>query len=185
MTSVKPKIILTGKRFGFWTVLHFDPDCPKRDNKWICRCKCGLEKSVQAWGLKDGRSRSCGCSGGMGSQVSHGLNGTVIHRAWCHIRHRCLNPKYETYRYYGGRGIRVCEFIRQSPKHLLTVIGDRPRRTLSIDRVNNNGNYSCGSCPDCLSHGWSMNLRWATRKQQARNKRSRAFMSLPNPSIYD
>lgn len=73
------------------------------------------------------------------------------------------------YHRYGGRGIKMCEFIRASPMHLLLIVGEKPYPGLSVGRINNDGMYSCGSCAECAQNQWTLNVRWETAKQQARN----------------
>ncbi len=105
------------------------------------------------------------------SRTIHGLAGTRIYKSWDQMKQRCENPTSEHYHKYGGRGISICQFIRLSPANIIHVIGDRPEG-LTIDRIDNNGNYSCGSCPECIQNGWSLNIRWANWDQQAQNRRS-------------
>jgi len=78
---------------------------------------------------------------------------------WYAMKQRCHNSKHSGYRNYGGRGIKVCDRWLNSFKDFLKDIGKRPSLKHSIDRVNNDSNYEPGNC------------RWATRKQQANNKR--------------
>lgn len=164
---------LTGRRFGYWTVIRFDPASPKERKiyRWICRCDCGTRRSVASLGLKNGRTKSCGCGINRITSSTHHLTRTYIHRKWDGMKSRCLNPNNKDYKNYGGRGIKICEGILQSPKTLLDIIGYRPSSKLSIDRRNNNGHYSCGACLECRSNEWPMNLRWATASQQQNNRR--------------
>ncbi len=109
------------------------------------------------------------------SRTIHGLARTRLYKSWDQMKQRCENPKCEHYYKYGGRGISICQFIRSSPASILQLIGDRPEG-LTIDRKDNNGNYSCGSCPECIDNKWPLNIRWADWSQQAANRRgSRRF----------
>ena len=90
---------------------------------------------------------------------------------------RCYRTSNSGYYNYGGRGIRICEFIRAGPENLFSIVGKRPKG-LSIDRPDNDGNYSCGSCAECKSKGWKKNLRWATAYQQARNQRDLNYITI-------
>lgn len=90
---------------------------------------------------------------------------------------RCYNSENSGYYNYGGRGIRICEFIRVSPENLLSIVGPRPKG-LSIDRPNNDGSYSCGFCAECKSKQWCLNVRWATRTEQNRNQRDLNYITI-------
>lgn len=93
-----------------------------------------------------------------------------IYHAWSAIVQRCCNPNNKAYPRYGGRGIVVCESIKQGAANLFGAIGHRPTADHSIDRSNNSQGYTCGECSDCLEHGWNLNLRWATKREQMLNR---------------
>ncbi len=90
----------------------------------------------------------------------HGWWGTPEYRAWVDLIARCENPKHPRFADYGGRGVLVCPRWRSSFAAFLADIGPRPAPRLSIDRIDNDGNYEPGNC------------RWATTKVQAANKRN-------------
>ncbi len=108
----------------------------------------------------------------------HGLSQAIEGRTWNAIMSRCFNKKCKSYELYGARGITVCPFLRCSPQNFISLVGKRPSRQHSIDRIDNAGNYSCGKCPICRTNGWSMNLRWATRKQQCNNKSDNRLVTI-------
>lgn len=88
----------------------------------------------------------------------HGLSKSVEYTTWSRAVNRCHNPKNKVYRYYGARGISVCDLWRKSFLIFLKDMGKRPSNKHSLDRINNDGNYEPGNC------------RWATVLQQARNR---------------
>lgn len=93
--------------------------------------------------------------------------------AWRSMQKRCYNQKNTSYHNYGGRGVRVCSWLRLSFEYFLHVVGSKPTPSHTLDRKNFNGNYSCGRCPECIANGWTMNLRWATYIEQNNNRRDR------------
>lgn len=99
------------------------------------------------------------------SQIKHDKSRTSTYRTWISIKARCCNPRYSRYSDYGGRGIRVCERWCESFENFFYDMGEKPLG-LSIDRIDNNGNYEPGNC------------RWATRKQQDSNMRKNVFLTL-------
>jgi hypothetical protein len=145
---------------------------------WECRCDCGKTKHVIGCNLTNGGSTSCGCKSIEATAernragATHGLGGTRTYGAWFGMIQRCSDTENAN---YAGRGIVVCEFLRATPRNFASLMGEKPetakRRALSVDRIDTNGNYSCGNCDECKRKGWPMNLRWATQKQQMRNVR--------------
>jgi hypothetical protein len=97
---------------------------------------------------------------------------TPTWRSWLSMRRRCLNPGYGPWPYYGGRGITICGRWRErgSFAAFLDDMGERPPGT-TLDRIDPDGNYSCGHCDECRARGWPANCRWATPSEQARNRR--------------
>lgn len=81
--------------------------------------------------------------------------------------HRCDSD----HKNYGARGITVCDGWRNSFDAFYKAVGPRPMHELTIDRTDNDGNYSCGECEQCKANGWPMNCRWATRREQSLNRR--------------
>ena len=125
-------------------------------------CKCGVITWVRANSFWGGHSKSCGClklekAATQGRlSVTHGMSKTPEWDAYVHAEQRCTNPKDKGWKNYGGRGIK---FLFSSFEKFYKELGCRPKGK-SLDRKNNNGNYEPG------------NVRWATSKQQANNRRS-------------
>ncbi len=155
---------LTGSTFGHWAVLGE----PKKKGanlwwNWKCRCTCGTTIYVSANKLRSGKSQSCGCVANLahtGNRSTHCRTHTSEYGSWTHMRTRCQNPNSDCYGDYGERGITVCERWANSFENFLADMGEKPSRKHSLDRIDNDKGYS----PD--------NCRWASSKEQARNKRT-------------
>ena len=184
----KNRIDHTGKQFGRWTVVREVGLSKHNKVRWECRCACGYVGVNDAGSLVSGKTKSCGCikTGAPASErrqkVEHGMSGTAEHRVWSELLNRCFNKSRAQYKNYGGRGIEVCNFIKEGPSSIEELIGKRPdftrQREYSIDRINNDGHYSCGKCPQCIASDWPMNLRWATQKVQTRNTRRNRLITI-------
>ena len=144
---------LTGQIFGKLKVLYMTN---KKNNKsmWVCECFCGNIKAVRAFELKNGDNTSCGCQK---NRKKHGQSKTATYTVWENMKTRCLNPKHIHFKYYGGRGITVCERWLSFENFYLDM-GERPTGT-TLDRVNGDLGYYAENC------------RWVEAVYQTRNKK--------------
>lgn len=158
---------LTNKVFYKLTVLNRSHKTHNGHWVWNCKCECGNEKKIYATNLVRGLTKSCGCyrvevSGN--ANLSHGhcrvKNRSAEYRSWCSALVRCNNKNNRKYNDYGGRGITVCDRWANSFENFLQDMGLKPSNKHSLDRIDNDGNYEPSNC------------RWATPKQQTRNKRN-------------
>ena len=169
------RIDLTGQRFGY--LVAISPKCEKgRRVMWLCKCDCGKEHYVDAYALSHGATKSCGCM--VKAMISakntkHGMANTAIYHDWYLMKGRCNNPNNSRYKYYGARGIKVCEEWDKSFEAFYEYVSKLPdygTPTYTLDRINNDGNYEPG------------NVRWASKKTQALNRRKRGFYNAKSKS---
>jgi len=165
-----PVIELVGRKFGRWTVLERRGKNASNKIMWLCRCDCGKESEVMGMKLRSGLAISCGCYNVEGHRT-HGKCYTSIYNIWSGMKARCLNPQSVAYVHYGNRGITVCRRWVDSFENFYADMGERPSKAHSIDRIDNDKNYSCGHCADCKANGWTANCRWATATEQMNNTR--------------
>lgn len=147
-----------GMKFGRLVVTE------KRGSKWLCKCECGKEITVDYPSLKKGNTKSCGCS--RHSPRPNRMKGpgrnTRLYRIWTNIKTRCSHASpTNAYKYsrYGGRGISVCDEWKDFDPFYEWAVNNGYGDSLTIDRINNDGNYQ----PD--------NCRWATMKEQCENRK--------------
>lgn len=152
---------LLGKRFGRWTVVSEPESTSSRLVKVQCSCSCGQVKGVWKYNLLNGRSKGCvRCQ-----KTRHGHTGkgwmSPEYRTWSCMLDRCSRPEHPSYHNYGGRGLKVCKRWLKF-ENFFADMGPKPSTEHSIDRKNNDRGYTPRNC------------RWATKREQALNRRKAA-----------
>ena len=158
-------ISLIGQRFGMLVVTDFSHREKNGIYKWHCQCDCGNKSIVSTSNLRNGNSTSCGCYGKeqrVKSVTTHGMSNTRLHRIWKAMITRCNNKNFFAYKYYGGRGITVCEEWKENFQTFYDwSMANAYKDNLSIDRIDTNKSYTPSNC------------RWVTMAEQNQNKRAK------------
>ena len=152
---------MIGQTFGRLTVIN-NPNITKGGKRyWECECSCGRVILVPTGNLKSGNSSQCRACGNKNRKTKprkHGETKTRLYRIWTSMKSRCSNPVTINFHRYGGRGIKVCDEWEKSYESFRDwALSSGYSDNLSLDRVDNDGDYE----PD--------NCRWATRKEQGEN----------------
>lgn len=144
----------TGARFGRLVV-----QSKYENGKWLCLCDCGNHKFVQTNHLIGGAVKSCGCfRREIASKMfrKHGKVGSPEYKSWSSMKRRCLKADNWNYKYYGGKGVKICHRWMDF-RNFLADMGNRPSAAHTLDRINRNGHYEPSNC------------KWSTREEQNNN----------------
>ena len=165
-------INLENRRFGSWKVIE---KTFVKNGKWywLCECDCGKIKNVNGGSLTRGLSTNCGCIAAIKTgnrSRKHGGRGTRLYSIWKGMRKRCNNPRERSFKNYGGRGIVICNQWSDFSVFREWALSNGYSEKLTIDRIDNNGNYEPSNC------------RWTTLKVQAGNTRKNRFIIINGES---
>lgn len=164
---------LAGEKFGSLLVTSREGNNKYGAPLWKCQCECGNEAVKQSSDLLGGMrwcSKSCPLK--PAARTTHGQRYTKLYRVWRRIKEYCYNPNNKHFEDYGGRGIKIGESWRDNFETFAAEVGQPPFEGAELDRYpNNDGNYEPG------------NVRWATKKQQANNRRSNRVLEWNGQSM--
>lgn len=161
-------IDLTGQRFGRLVVIEQYKSL-NGHTRWLCQCDCGEKTIVHGNSLKSGNTKSCGCISLENKQSygTHKMSKTAIFHVWLTMKQRCNNPNSKSFNQYGARGISVCkEWEDDFSSFYEWSIANGYKENLTIDRIDNDGNYEPSNC------------RWVDHFVQANNKRNNVFYEI-------
>lgn len=160
---------ITSQQFGKLKVISRVENDWLNNARWLCECDCGNEIIVLGYALRNKNTRSCGCLGRksrINANTKHNLSDHRLHLIWDNMKQRCYNQKSPNFKYYGGRGIKICdEWLNNFINFYNWSMNNKYAENLSIDRIDNDGNYEPSNC------------RWVTMKEQCNNKRQRTKRS--------
>lgn len=168
------QIMEIGEKYNRLTVVEFLPDYKAR---FIC--ECGNEVIALKSRVKTGETKSCGCykrdiqrERMIQRNTTHGKGRTRLYRIWYGMNRRCSNPKFKQFKDYGGRGIKVCgEWRRDFMAFYDWAMANGYDEALTLDRIDNDGNYTPSNC------------RWITRLEQMQNTRSARMISFNGKTL--
>jgi len=165
---MRKKVDLIGSKFNKLTVIGYLGKDKNRKSLWICKCNCGNQNFLVVRGndLISEKQKSCGCI----HNIYRGLSKKEprIYKAWINMKYRCINPHNKDFQSYGGRGIKICpEWLAEDNGFVIFcnwALSAGYKDNLTIDRIDNNGNYEPKNC------------RWITIKEQQNNKSSNHYI---------
>jgi len=178
------KTDLTGMKFNRLTVLQKAGKNKHGMQLWLCQCDCGNKKELRCYDICNGAVKSCGC---LQKEIqrnriteankhwkelygerpkTHGMSKTRLFNIYWGMRHRYESEKHNRYKHYGGKGIRVCKEWQTFEPFMEWALNNGYAKNLSIDRINNDGNYEPSNC------------QWATIKEQANNKSQNRYITI-------
>lgn len=154
---------ISNQKFGKLTALYPIAKIKKQGTQWLCQCECGNTTKAVVSDLFCGHNVSCGCMSrkknttGNSHELMH--RNIRLYNIWLLMRYRCSSPKAINYKYYGGKGIRVCqEWVDNYEAFYNWSISNGYSNMLTIDRKESNKNYSPNNC------------QWITKSENSKKK---------------
>lgn len=157
---------LTGQKFGRLTVLYKLHNYHKQGTYWLCLCDCGNFSESWSPQLQSGKIKSCGCLRKINHFKTHNKTGSRLYNIYNKMKSRCYNKTDPTYKYYGARGITICqEWLDDFMNFYNWAMNNDYHENLTIDRIDVDGDYKPENC------------KWSTNLEQQRNKRNTRYVT--------
>jgi len=157
---------LTGLRYGRLEVIRRAPNNKQNKVMWLCKCDCGRTKEIIGSRLYTGKTNSCGCltvEKTIQRSTKHGMSHSRLDIIYQNMVSRCTNPRNKDFKYYGARGIKICdEWLNDRTTFYTWANANGYKNNLTIDRINNDKGYEPSNC------------RWVDMKTQAHNRRAKS-----------
>lgn len=165
--------VKVGKEYGRLVVIK-EVEQKKNKRRFLCKCACGKIKPYFLIKLTTGRTKSCGCLAKevlLANNTTHGLSYHPLYNVWNSMRQRCSNKNAHAYCRYGGRDITVCLKWQNFKRFYDWAVSNGYQKGLTIERVENSGNYNSDNCT------------WIPLEQQARNRRNNKIVEYNGKSM--
>lgn len=182
-----PTSALPGMRFTRLTIVAYAGHNARGERMVDAVCDCGATRRLMFASLRRGQTKSCGCYNRdfltsperSRALMKHGHSASPMYARWVDMLRRCEDPKSRAFHNYGGRGITVCARWHDV-KAYVSDLSAPPSPSHEIDRIDNNGGYWCGrvECSECGPARRPCNVRWATAREQGRNKRNNRLVTI-------
>jgi hypothetical protein len=154
-----------GEKYERLTILSYSHYDKSKNKYYLCKCDCGNNCTVRRTDMRAGVVKSCGCYNKEATtkrtverSTTHGMSKTPTYKSWANMKERCYNSNRKQFYYWGGRGIKVCDRWINSFENFYKDMGEKTKG-LTLDRINNNGDYEPSNC------------KWATITEQNKNRR--------------
>lgn len=177
---------ITNMKFGRLTAIRLTNQHKNGSRLWEFQCDCGNIYYNNSREVLSGHTSSCGC---LAKEIlakrntTHRMSRSREYRIWAGVKRRVSHGNNLNQKYYKDKGIVMCNAWFISFEAFYKDMHDAPSNEHQIDRINSNGNYSCGHCEQCIKNEWSANCKWASRIEQMNNTTANRWITFENVTL--